>query len=132
MTGKKILIVDDNPAERQLIIKALEENGYQLMTAVDGEDALTKIASEQPDLVILDIILPKRNGFQVCRQLKTGPNTYQIKIIMLSSQNRECDRFWGLRQGADDYMVKPIEGESLRATVARQLAPYNIESTHLG
>lgn len=121
MTRKKILIVDDNPVERQLIVDALADSGYYLITAIDGHDALAKVVSEQPDLIVLDIILPRKNGFQVCRQIKTTPDISDIKIIMLSSKKYDSDRFWGLKQGADDYMVKPLDSESLRINIARHL-----------
>lgn len=107
--AKKILVVDDSPTEMNLIMSSLKDKGYELITAVDGEEALEKAQAELPDLIVLDIILPKKNGFQVCRQLKTTPDTKDIKILMLSSKSQDTDRFWGLKQGADEYMTKPFE-----------------------
>lgn len=118
---KKILVVDDSPTQLLAVIKTLEKLDYTLSTAVDGEEALEKALNEKPDLIILDIILPKKNGFQVCRQLKTTPDTQAIKVLLLSSKSLDADRFWGLKQGADEYMTKPFEGKDLVKTVAALL-----------
>ncbi len=118
MPEKKILVVDDSPTQLLAVVKTLEKLDYKLSTAVDGEEALAKALSEKPDLMILDIILPKKNGFQVCRQIKTTPDTQDIKILLLSSKSLDADRFWGLKQGADEYMTKPFEGKDLVETVA--------------
>lgn len=117
--AKKILVVEDSPTEMNLITASLKDEGYELITAADGEEALEKAHQERPDLIVLDIILPKKNGFQVCRQLKTAPDTKDIKILMLSSKSQDTDRFWGLKQGADEYMTKPFEQEELLANVAK-------------
>lgn len=74
---------------------------------------------EKPDLVLLDIILPKKNGFQVCRQLKTAPETKDLPVVLVSSKSRDSDRFWGLKQGADEYLTKPFEDEELVAMVKK-------------
>ncbi len=121
MANEKILVVDDSPTDLRLVTEALKGGGYRISTAVDGEEALVKAAAEQPDLIVLDIILPKKNGFQVCRQLKTAPGTKEIKIILLSSKSQDSDRFWGLKQGADDYMAKPFEDEELRTQISKLL-----------
>jgi len=105
---RTILVVDDSPTELKLVSTALLSNGYRVITAVDGEDALVKAAAEQPDLILLDVVLPRKNGFQVCRQLKTAPGTQGIKIVLLTSKSQDSDRFWGLKQGADGYMTKPF------------------------
>jgi twitching motility two-component system response regulator PilH len=118
---KKILVVDDSPTQLLAVVKTLEKLDYTLSTAVDGEEALEKALNEKPDLIILDIILPKKNGFQVCRQLKTTPDTQAIKVLLLSSKSLDADRFWGLKQGADEYMTKPFEGKDLVKTVAALL-----------
>ena len=118
---KKILVVDDSPTEMNLIMSSLKDKGYDLITAVDGEEALEKANVERPDLIVLDIILPKKNGFQVCRQLKTAPDTKDIKILLLSSKSQDTDRFWGLKQGADEYMTKPFEETEFLANVDKFL-----------
>ena len=117
LTSQKILVVDDSPTELRLAVSGLKSKGYLVVTAIDGEEVLSKAVAEQPDLIVLDVVLPKKNGFQVCRQLKTSPKTQPIKIILLSSKCQETDRFWGLRQGADMYMTKPFEDEELAANI---------------
>ena len=119
--ARKILIVEDSPAEMNLIRSALEHKGYDIFTASDGEEALETAATVQPDLVLLDIVLPKKNGFQVCRHLKTSPATNQAKIILVSSKNQESDRFWGMKQGADEYLTKPFDEAQLLSSVKRHL-----------
>lgn len=119
MVKKRVLVVDDSPTDRQMVTSLLQKEGYEVTTAVDGEDALEKVASERPPLIVLDIILPKMNGYQVLRQLKTGAETRDIKVILVSSKNQESDRFWGLKQGADDYIAKPYPDEALLTAVAR-------------
>ena len=121
MTYKTILVVDDSPTDLRLMTAPLESMNYRVITAVDGEEALEKAIGEHPDLIVLDIVLPKKNGFQVCRQLKTSPETQEIKILLLTSKSQDSDRFWGLKQGADDYMTKPFEDEELLANVAKLL-----------
>lgn len=111
MTKAKIMVVEDSPTNMTLMIEPLKKKGYEIIMAVDGEQALEKAAQEHPDLIVLDVILPKKNGFQVCRQLKTTPETQDIKIIMVTSKSQDSDRFWGTKQGADDYMTKPFDTE---------------------
>ena len=94
MVNKRVLVVDDSPTNRQALSDLLQREGYDVTTAVDGEDALAKIAADPPPLVVLDIILPKMNGYQVLRQLRTDRETRHIKVILVSSKNQESDRFW--------------------------------------
>ena len=110
---KKILVVDDSPTARELIIDALKSKHLQILTASNGEEALSKAENESPDLILLDVVMPGQNGFQVCRQLKTSKQTKDIKVILVTSKNQKSDRFWGLKQGADDYLVKPFEKSEL-------------------
>lgn len=121
MAAGKILVVDDSPTELNLTKNALAGKGFLILTAVDGEEALQKAAAERPDLILLDVILPKKNGFQVCRQLKTAEDTKGIKIVLITSKTQDSDRFWGLKQGADGYLTKPFREEELLAVVAEQL-----------
>ena len=117
----KILVVDDSPTALRLTRDALAEKGFEALTAVDGDDALEVANREHPDLVVLDIVLPKKNGFQVCRKLKTDPATSAMKVILLSSKKEEHDRQWGLRQGADSYVTKPYDLDELVADIERFL-----------
>ena len=122
MTDAKILVVEDSPTYLRQISNLLQDNGFRIVTATDGEEALEKAIQENPSMVVLDVILPKKNGFQVCRQLKTSPVTQDIKILMLTSKTQDSDRFWGLKQGADEYMTKPFEDGELLNNVAKLLA----------
>lgn len=121
MAKDTILVVEDSPMNLRLIKELLEQEGYTVLTAVDGEEALQQAIEHIPRLIVLDVILPKKNGFQVCRQLKTSPDTQDIKIIMLTSKSQDSDRFWGLKQGADDYMTKPFDNAGLLASVKKLL-----------
>jgi len=114
-----ILVVDDSPTELQMLTAPLKTKGYTIITAVDGDEAIEKACSLRPRLMLLDVVMPKKNGFQVCRQLKNSPDTQNIKIIMISSKNQESDKFWGIKQGADEYMIKPFDEKTLLATVAK-------------
>jgi twitching motility two-component system response regulator PilH len=115
--SKTILVVDDSPSHLKLMQSALEGRGYNILTAEDGEQALELAERHRPDTIFLDIILPKKNGFQVCRQLKTAPETQSIRIVMVSSKSQDIDRYWGLKQGADAYINKPFDPKELLAAV---------------
>jgi twitching motility two-component system response regulator PilH len=121
VANETILVVDDSPTDLRLMSMPLRIQGYRVITARDGEEALEKAVQEQPRLIVLDIVLPRKNGFQVCRELKTAPETCAIKVLLLTSKNQASDRYWGLKQGADDYMTKPFDDEELLASVARLL-----------
>lgn len=113
MAEAKILVADDSPTELQLMVEPLIARGYQVITAANGNEALKTAQQERPALILLDVLMPGKNGFQVCRQLKADPATSDIKIIMVSSKSQESDRFWGLKQGADAYLAKPFNDEEL-------------------
>ncbi len=117
----KILVVDDSPTELKLMLEALDQTRYQVSTATDGEQALEMARRDQPNLILLDVILPKKNGFQVCRQLKTAPDTKDIAIVLVTSKSQDTDRFWGLKQGADAYLTKPFEAAELNELVSSNL-----------
>ena len=97
----------------------LVKGGYDVVKATDGQEALRLAIEEQPDLVLLDLILPKLNGYQVCRQIKSTPETAHVPVVMITSKAKNSDRQWGLEQGADDYVVKPFEAEDLLEVVGR-------------
>ncbi len=118
---KTILVVEDSPMELKLMLGLLENKGYQLLSATDGEEAVAVAQEHHPDLILLDVVLPKKNGYQVCRQLKNSPDTAGSKIVMVSSKTQETDRFWGMKQGADDYVTKPIDAAQMLAAIARAM-----------
>ncbi|MGH7889453.1 MAG: response regulator [Thermodesulfobacteriota bacterium] len=115
---KKVLVVDDSPTELRLVTSALNGKGYNIITASDGVEAIQKVMKERPDLIVLDVVMPVKDGFQVCRELKKSPDTKEIKIVMLTSKNQETDRFWGMKQGADVYITKPFKEKELADCVA--------------
>ena len=120
MPKQKILVADDSPTALGLIQAALEEE-YQVITASDGQEALEKVLREHPALVLLDIEMPKVNGFVVCQKLKQDPKTKAIPIVMLTVRDKESDKQWGLGMGADEYLTKPFEPDELLAIVKERL-----------
>jgi twitching motility two-component system response regulator PilH len=114
-----ILVVEDSPTEMQIVRTALQNKGYEVITATNGEEGIEKVRSHSPSLVVLDVVLPGRNGFQVCRDLKSSPDTKNVPVILLTSKTQDSDRFWGMKQGADAYLTKPWREEELLAIVAR-------------
>ena len=120
MAKAKILVVDDSPTQLSLMRAPFEENGYQVITAADGDEAVAMVESENPQLVVLDVIMPKLNGFQACRKIKTLKE--DLPVIILTSKNQKSDEFWGKKQGADVYMTKPFNSEELFATAIKLLS----------
>jgi twitching motility two-component system response regulator PilH len=115
----RILVVEDSPTVLYMVSRMLAEGGYQVMTAKDGEEAMSLAIKELPNLVLLDVILPKLNGYQVCRRMKSTPATAQIPVIMITSKTKDTDRRWGFEQGADDYVTKPFDARKLLDVVNR-------------
>ena len=118
----RILIVDDSPTILNLIAEMLAQGDHEVLKAMDGEAAVQLTNQQQPDLVLLDVILPRLNGYQVCRQIKSSPETAQIPIIMITRKAREKDRQWGVEQGADGYITKPFTATELLETVGHLMA----------
>jgi twitching motility two-component system response regulator PilH len=116
---RTILVVDDSPTALSLVTQALAVTGHHIITASNGDEAIEKATAEHPDLMVLDVVMPQKNGYQVCRHLKTNAATKDIKIILLTSKNQQADRFWGIKQGADAYLTKPFQQAELLATVAK-------------
>src|SRR5258706_6477205 len=108
-----ILVVDDSPTEVHVIRKALERHGYQTAAAADGAEGIRKAKEMKPDLIFMDIVMPGVNGYQATRTLINDPETRAIPIIMVTTKGQETDRVWGLRQGAVDYLVKPVTAQAL-------------------
>ncbi|MGF1488912.1 MAG: response regulator [Prochloraceae cyanobacterium] len=109
------LIVEDSITDREIIKICLEQEGFSVCISESGEDALDKIDTNKPSLIILDIVLPNRSGFEICRILKDSIKTSHIPIILCSNKNSEMDKYWGIKQGADYYLAKPISKEDLIA-----------------
>lgn len=116
-----VLVVEDEGAQREVLQYNLEAEGFEVVVADNGEDALLLVQEEQPDLMVLDWMLPKVSGIEVCRQVKADPATRSIPIIMLSARSEESDRVRGLETGADDYVVKPYSVVELMARLRTQL-----------
>jgi two-component system sensor histidine kinase/response regulator len=123
----KILVVDDNHDNVELLTKRLKALGYNTCEAYDGEEALEKVASEEPDLVILDVMMPRLDGFEVCRRLKTDEKTRLLPIIMLTAKREVPDKIKGLDTGADDYVTKPFNPQELVARVKSLLNLRNFQ-----
>jgi len=113
----KILIVDDSPTERYYLTDILVKAGFSVSTAENGEEALTKIKADKPELILMDVVMPGANGFQVTRTIVKDPEFGNVPVIICSSKNQETDRVWGMRQGARAYMVKPVDAEQLLAKI---------------
>jgi len=118
MSVKKILIVDDSPTDRQYLSELLSKRGYQCVTADGGDEGIAKSKTEQPDLILMDVVMPGVDGYRATRTIARDEATKQIPIIMCTTRNQETDRIWGLRQGAKDYVMKPIDCNELLAKVA--------------
>jgi twitching motility two-component system response regulator PilH len=117
MPAPKVLVVDDSWTDLTLIATPLRESGYEVVTAADGDEALEMVGSERPQCVVLDVVLPKQNGFQVCRKLKQNEASRHIPVILVSGKNTPLDKKWGLQQGADLYITKPFDKEELLTSV---------------
>ncbi|MEM7082421.1 MAG: response regulator [Pseudomonadota bacterium] len=117
-----VLIVDDSPTEVHVIKAALESEGYDILSAESGEVGVQIARDKQPDLILMDVVMPGLNGFQATRQLSRDPATADIPVIMVTTKNQKTDRIWGMRQGAVDYIVKPFSAADLIEKTAAALA----------
>jgi twitching motility two-component system response regulator PilH len=118
MAIRKILIVDDSPTERHVLNDMLTNAGYEVIASDNGEDAIVRAKRERPDAILMDIVMPGLNGFQATRAISRDPETKAIPIIICTSKAQETDKIWGLRQGARNYVVKPINRDDLLAKIA--------------
>ncbi|MEO8975509.1 MAG: response regulator [Casimicrobiaceae bacterium] len=117
MVIKKILIVDDSPTERHVLNDLLTKSGYEVVASDNGEDAILKARLLKPDLILMDVVMPGLNGFQATRAISRDPETRGIPVILCTSKDQETDKIWGMRQGARDYVIKPINREELLAKI---------------
>ena len=118
MTIKNVLVVDDSPTDRQYLSDILAKNGYKVTTAESAEEALAKVKELRPDLVLMDVVMPGQNGFQATRTLTRDESTKHIPVIICTSKGQETDKVWGMRQGARDYIVKPVAAADLLAKIS--------------
>ena len=117
MTIRKILVVDDSPTERLALNDVLTRNGYSVITAENGEQAIARSEADKPDLILMDVVMPGMNGYQATRTISRDDSTRNIPIIMCTSKGLETDKIWGIRQGAHAYLVKPLNHDDLLAHI---------------
>ena len=117
----KIVVVDDTYAELQLIEGILKSGGHTVTSYLNAEKLEDKLAADKPDLIILDVVMPGRNGFQACRDIKNDDRFKNIPVMLCTSKGQESDKFWGQQQGADAYIVKPFKPEDLLAAAKKAL-----------
>ena len=121
-----VLVVDDSPKELYRLKAILEKNGYNVITAENGADGVALCRREKPDAVLMDIVMPGLNGFQATRQLSKDSKTDRIPIIIITTKDQETDKVWGLRQGAKDYLTKPVDEKVLLNTLTKLTSPASV------
>jgi twitching motility two-component system response regulator PilH len=117
MPIQKILVVDDSKTELYHLSDVLGKRGYVVRTAENGEEAMRRLSEEKPDLILMDVVMPGQNGFQLTRLITRDPRFADVPVIMCTSKSQETDKVWGMRQGARDYIVKPVNGDELVAKI---------------
>ncbi len=117
MAIQKILVVDDSKTELHFLSDLLSKRGYAVRTAENGEEAMRRLGEDTPDLILMDVVMPGQNGFQLTRTITRDPRFSAVPVIMCTSKNQETDKVWGMRQGARDYVVKPVNGDELVAKI---------------
>lgn len=118
MPIKTVMVVDDSPTDRHMLSEILTAKGFRVLSVESAEQAFARIKTDRPDLVLMDVVMPGQNGFQATRALARDEATKQIPVIICTSKDQETDRIWGLRQGAKDYIVKPINAQELLDKIA--------------
>ena len=113
----KVLIVDDSPTETHQLANMLEKQGYVVICAANGEEGVTAAKQQQPDVILMDVVMPGINGFQATRQVSRSTETSHIPVIMITAKDQQTDRVWGLRQGAKAYLTKPVDSDTLLKTI---------------
>jgi twitching motility two-component system response regulator PilH len=117
MPIQKILVVDDSKTELHHLSDILGKKGYSVRTAENGEEAMRRLEEEKPQLILMDVVMPGQNGFQLTRAITRDPRFADVPVIMCTSKNQETDKVWGMRQGARDYIVKPVNTDELIAKI---------------
>jgi len=118
----QILIVDDSPTEAHILKSMLEKSGFEVETAENGTEGIERAKELKPDLILMDVVMPGLNGFQATRQLTKNPETADIPVIIVTTKDQETDRVWGLRQGAKDFLTKPVAEKILMEKINAILA----------
>ena len=108
MAIKKVLVVDDSKTELMFLSDLLKKQGYEVATAENADEAYRNLEADKPDLILMDVVMPGQNGFQLTRALSRDPRYADVPVIMCTSKGQETDRVWGMRQGARDYVIKPV------------------------
>jgi DNA-binding response OmpR family regulator len=121
--GRQILLVEDDPDQRRLLERTFAAAGWRVSTAPDGEAGVAAARAQRPDVIVLDVMMPRLNGFQACRQLRADQDTREIPIIMATAKDQPADEFWGREVGADEYLVKPLDVRQLLAVATRLAEP---------
>jgi len=116
-----VFLVDDSSTTRKMISELLIKQGLEVQTATDGVEALSILPTINADIVVLDIVMPKMNGYEVCRNIKSNPKTKHLPVLICSSKGEDFDRYWGMKQGADAYIAKPFQPRELLATIKQLL-----------
>jgi twitching motility two-component system response regulator PilH len=117
MPVRKVLIVDDSKTELMFLTDLLQKNGMTVKTAEGADEAFRRLAEDKPDLILMDVVMPGQNGFQLTRAINRTPEYAEIPIIICTSKNLETDRVWGMRQGAKDYVTKPVSPDELMGKI---------------
>jgi twitching motility two-component system response regulator PilH len=118
----QIMIIDDSPTDTHILQKILEKNGYQTVTAQNGDEGIEVARRERPALILMDVVMPGLNGFQATRELTTNPETSTIPVIIVTRKDQKVDRVWGMRQGARDYLTKPVNESTLMSLINETLS----------
>ena len=113
MAIEKILLVDDSKTELHFLSDLLTKRGYKVRTAENADEAMKRLGEDKPDLILMDVVMPGQNGFQLTRAITRDPRFLDVPVIMCTSKNQETDKVWGMRQGARDYIVKPVDADEL-------------------
>lgn len=117
MAINKVLVIDDSKTELMYLTDLLVKNGFTVKTAENAEEAFRRLTEDKPELILMDVVMPGQNGFQLTRAISRDPLYADIPIVMCTSKNQETDRVWGMRQGARDYITKPVNGDDLMAKI---------------
>ncbi len=119
MSIKRVLVVDDSPTERHVLQNFLTQHGFEVLMAENGEQAIVRAKTDRPDLILMDVVMPSVNGYQATRTITRDDDTRNIPVIMCTSKDLPTDRIWGMRQGALEYMIKPVDLDELLSRIRK-------------